>query len=97
MPGLTFLILPDQSFKTDQAKPGLGCLILNLGEVILANELISPSFDPGESSTCYSSSTFLDIFIFVKSMSLELRIKLSFVSQNPILIDMTVFSSLGMG
>ena len=55
LPGLTFLILPDQSFEIDQANPGLGSLILNFEKLILRDKLFSPSFDPEECSDCQGS------------------------------------------
>ena len=78
LPGLTFLILPDQSFETNQANPGLDSLILNLKKLILADQLLSPPFSPEKSSTRHCSKKKLDVFIFLKSLSLKSRIRPNF-------------------
>ena len=65
--GLTFVILPDQSFETDQANTGLGSLTLSFEKLILPDQLFSPSFDPEEISDCQCSQKILDIFIVFNS------------------------------
>ena len=78
--GLTFLILPDQSFETDQGNSGLGSLILNFEKLILPDQLFAPPFNPEKSSTQHFSGEKLDVFIFLRSLSLIFRIRLNFES-----------------